>query len=174
MIHLRALRFDRRPVAAPTRSDQRSAAGRHSRRNIARSTGLGCAAAIAAVGLAGCASDVAASDIEETITSRYAEMQTPVREVSCPEDLSAEVGATLICEISFLGQTPGGFEYDRIRVEVSSTENNTVYYDLVLLGVGQPDDVPADGQNVEPNETQDDAPADDPSEAPTEDPTEGG
>lgn len=139
-------------------------------RRIVLAGGVGLATVTA---LSGCASDVSADELEDTIIAQYAEINTPVDSVDCPEDLPAEVGATLICQISFVGPTPGGYDYDRIRVEVDETDSNSVYYSLVLIAVGQPDDSPADGQPVDPDSPDVSPEIDDQTDGPTENGTNG-
>lgn len=128
---------------------------------------------MAALGLAGCgASDVPADELEDSIRAYYTERQMPLETIDCPEDLAADEDTTLICQISFSYSSPGGFEYDRVRVEVNRVDNQSVYYDMILLAVGEPDDSPADGQQVVPDD-QGDSPTEDQTDEPTGEPSEG-
>lgn len=133
-----------------------------------RTLGITVGAAVAALALSGCSNEVPIEELEQSIRAEYAALNTPLNEIDCPEALPADEGAVLICQVSFIGPTPGGHDYDRVRVSVVEVTRETVHYDLALLGVGLPDDAPVDGEDTEaPTESPDTG---DVTDAPTESP----
>lgn len=79
--------------------------------------------------LAGCGmlgpSAVPADEVETQISDKLTEMvgQTP-EEISCPEDLPAEEGAEMTCEISDSGESID------VTVTVTSVEDDNVNFDI--------------------------------------------
>lgn len=95
---------------------------------------LGAGAAVLALLVGGCSKEVAADDLEATITEEAEAMGLTVSSVDCPQGLPAEVGATLTCEVQMTG--PGG-TYDRYELEVTGVEGNEVQYTLMPLLEGE-------------------------------------
>jgi hypothetical protein len=83
----------------------------------------GAALAMAA-GLAGCASTVEQADVEASIKTKVDEQIVGAGPVTCPEDLAAEVGATLRCEFAVDGQP-----VDAIAT-VTSVDGSTANYSI--------------------------------------------
>lgn len=75
-------------------------------------------------GLSGCSSTVAQADVETSVKTQIDEAIAGAGPVTCPDDLAAEVGATLRCEFSVEGQP-----VDAIAT-VTSIEGSTVNYDI--------------------------------------------
>lgn len=89
----------------------------------------GLAALAATVTLGACgASTVSADDVEKQITSKLqgSDGSTP-DSAECPEELDAEVGATLTCSV-----TAGEEEFE-VEVEVTKVEDGTANFDITVL-----------------------------------------
>lgn len=88
-------------------------------------------AALAAVlTLSSCgASALSAADVEKQITSQLkgSDGSTP-DSAKCPDELDAEVGATMTCTA-----TAGGDEFD-VEVKVTKVEDGTASFDLAVVG----------------------------------------
>lgn len=100
-------------------------------KRAAIAVGLG---AIALSLLAACgASAVSADEVEEKVTSALTEQvgQAP-DDVTCPEELPAEEGAEMTCELTAGGDTLG------VTVTVKSVEGGTVNFDIAV------DEMPAE------------------------------
>lgn len=75
-------------------------------------------------GLAGCSSTVAQADVEASVKEKVDEAVTGAGPVTCPDDLAAEVGATLRCEVTVDGQPVD------VVASVTSIEGDVVNYDI--------------------------------------------
>jgi hypothetical protein len=84
------------------------------------------AAPILALGLAGCSSSLAANDVEEGAEDALEEQIGARPDISCPEDLEAEVGAETRCTLT-AGDDPT--EYG-VTVTVTSVEDDTANFDV--------------------------------------------
>ncbi len=82
---------------------------------------------LATPALAGCSASVPADEIAQQISDEVARQveQTP-DDVTCPEDLPAEVDAEMTCEL-----TDGDNVYD-VAVTVTSVDGSDVLFDLVV------------------------------------------
>ena len=92
----------------------------------------------AIVGLAsGCAREVSAGDIEDSIREQAQTQGFPLESVDCPEGLPPEPGATIICEVVITGEVeivPGQPEVvDRFRVEVRGVDGGQARYSMTPL-----------------------------------------
>lgn len=92
--------------------------------------------AVVALLMSGCSKEVSAEDLEARITDEAEGLGLTVASVDCPGGLSAEVGATLTCEVEMTG--PAG-TYDRYQLEVTEVDGDTVTYVLAPL---QPEENP--------------------------------
>lgn len=93
-----------------------------------RTSALAALVLVAGATLAGCSSAVAAADVEDQISGQYEkQIGTPPDDVSCPEDLPAEKGAEMTCQLT----DPDG-EYD-VKVTVTSVEGGTANFDIEVL-----------------------------------------
>ncbi|MGY5764836.1 DUF4333 domain-containing protein [Brachybacterium sp. DNPG3] len=82
-------------------------------------------AAMGALALTACSSSVSASDVEEQISTQYeAQVGTAPDEVSCDEDLPAEVDAQITCSMTVEGQEVP------LTVTVTSVEDGTASFDI--------------------------------------------
>ena len=98
---------------------------RSSAARVAIALGIGAAALPL---LAGCgAGSVPADEVEEKVSAALAEQvgQTP-DEISCPEDLPAEVGAEMKCELTAGTDTLG------VTVTVTSVDGSDVEFDIAV------------------------------------------
>ena len=91
-------------------------------------------AALAATALAlgaaltACSSAVAQSEVEESITTQLTAADGSHPEsASCPDDLEAEVDATMTCDVS---DVDGDF---KVKVTVTSVDGDEVEYDIEPL-----------------------------------------
>lgn len=93
-----------------------------------RTSALAALVLVAGATLAGCSSAVPQADVEDQISSQYEkQIGTPPDDVSCPEDLNAEKGATMTCQL-----TDSDGEYD-VKVTVTSVEGDTANFDIEVL-----------------------------------------
>jgi hypothetical protein len=72
--------------------------------------------------LAGCAQTVPESGVEDRTRELLAEMHEDVGDVDCPEDLEADVGATMECSADIGGVERG------VTVEVTEVEDDTAQW----------------------------------------------
>jgi hypothetical protein len=79
-----------------------------------------------AVGLAACSSSLAADDVAEGAEDALEPEVGARPDVSCPDDLEAEVGAQTRCTVR-LGDDPQ--EYG-VTVTVTSVEDETAHFDV--------------------------------------------
>jgi Domain of unknown function (DUF4333) len=97
-------------------------------KSVARALLIPCALAGLLIGTAGCASGpktVSKSDVESQISQKMTDSAGNKPEsVSCPDDLTATVGATLRCTLVDAGQTYG------VNVTVTSVEGSDVKFDI--------------------------------------------
>lgn len=85
---------------------------------------LGAVAALC-FGLTGCAGAVAAENVEREIDNLVQRLGgAPADKVDCPDDLPAEVGASVRCSFTAQGATYG------VTVTVTSIEGDTANYDI--------------------------------------------
>jgi hypothetical protein len=99
-------------------------------------TGYAVSLVALAVLLGGCSREVAADDIEASITEQVEQQGLVVQSVDCPAGLPPEVGATVVCDVELTGVDETGAEVDRFRVEVVEVEGDEVRYTLEPLAVG--------------------------------------
>lgn len=91
-------------------------------RRLAIRAGIATAALIA---LSACGADVVdQQDVEQQISEKFGSEFDQVGDVSCPEDLAAEVDATVTCVMTGDGQ-----EYD-VDVTVTSIDGDKVLFDM--------------------------------------------
>lgn len=76
--------------------------------------------------LAGCSSSVAAADVADQVSSELGKQSGEAPDITCPEDLPAEEGAELTCEL-----TDGEKAYD-VAVTVTSVDGSEVQFDILL------------------------------------------
>ncbi|WP_300016922.1 DUF4333 domain-containing protein [Pseudonocardia sp.] len=81
-------------------------------------------AVLAVAGLAGCSSTVDQADVETSIKSAVDQSIPGAGPVTCPDDLAAEVGASLRCEFVVEGQP-----VDAVAT-ITSIEGDTANYDI--------------------------------------------
>lgn len=83
-------------------------------------------------------SSLSASEVEEQATAALAESQgVPLEEMpplECPSDLSAEVGASIVCVI---GDPAQGNTYD-VTITVETVEGEDVGFDIQVAGTPRP------------------------------------
>jgi hypothetical protein len=93
-------------------------------------------------GLAGCSSTVPKEDVASAIGGQLTAQGTPAGQVTCPEDLNAEVGETVRCEFTVDGQPVDAvakvtsIEGDRANFDIT-TEARPVAKDLLSQKVGE-------------------------------------
>ncbi|GAB2762353.1 hypothetical protein GCM10027020_13230 [Nocardioides salsibiostraticola] len=92
-----------------------------------RRTPVLIALALSVSALSGCSSSVTADDVAEQVSSELEKQigQAP-DDVTCPEDLPAEVDAEVTCEL-----TDGENVYD-VAVVVTSVDGSDVLFDLTV------------------------------------------
>jgi len=84
-------------------------------------------AVLLVLGLAACGTDaVARDDLESQAAAALEEQIGAAPEVSCPEDLPAEVGATTEC----VATAPGSDEEVRLEITVTSVDGDEVQFDI--------------------------------------------
>jgi len=101
-------------------------------------------AALLAVGAGGCATerDLDRGDVADTIATQMQARGVPAEDVSCPEDLPAQVGRSIRCEFVVEGQpvdavaTVGAVEGETVRYDIR-TEARPIEEDLLEERVGQ-------------------------------------
>lgn len=86
-----------------------------------------CTAAAVVLGLSACSGSVSKDDVTKTVSAKLAEQKIVATDVTCPEDLKGEVGATTRC--SFV--TDDGQPVD-VVAKVTSIDGSTAMYDLNL------------------------------------------
>jgi hypothetical protein len=92
---------------------------------IGRTSGTLAAAGGLLLGLSACSSVVTGDDVQAQITSTVQEqLGAPANSVDCPEDLKAEVGATLQCNVVLPDRT-----FD-VVAKVTSVEGSNVKFDI--------------------------------------------
>lgn len=91
---------------------------------IAKRFGVVVAAAAAVIGMSACQKSVQQSDVEEGIEEQVKTRDPNVSGVSCPDDLKAEVGATMECDVE------GSDQFKKVKVEVKSVDGDEVRYDI--------------------------------------------
>lgn len=90
-----------------------------------RSIGVAAALVGLCLALAGCSSTVDAADVESQISEQLeAQLGEAPDSVDCPEDLPAEEGAEIRCELTVAEETLG------VTVTVTSVEDDTVNFDI--------------------------------------------
>lgn len=71
---------------------------------------------------------VAKADVEKQITTQLtAQVGKAPDSVTCPSDLTAEVGATLVCTLTSAGST------DNVNVKVTSVTGGTAKFDIEVV-----------------------------------------
>jgi uncharacterized protein DUF4333 len=99
---------------------------------------LGLAVALGAA-LAGCSTQVTQDDVESAIDEQLRTQGVTAKEVSCPDDLDAEVGATVRCEFTVEGGAPIGAD-----AKVTSLQGEQVNFDIAWAApLVSPQDVAA-------------------------------
>jgi Domain of unknown function (DUF4333) len=84
---------------------------------------IGVAAAL--VGLTGCSKSVSTADLERTVAEGLEKSTgSKVEKLECPDELKAEVGATVNCTL-----TDKGKRYN-VKVTVNKVEGGTANYDF--------------------------------------------
>ncbi len=82
-------------------------------------------ASAAALALTGCGSSVDSAEVEDQISSALEDqIGAAPDDVSCPDDLDAEVGSKTRCELTADGTTYG------VSVEVTSVEGDVAQFDI--------------------------------------------
>lgn len=93
-----------------------------------RRSALAAIAIVASATLAGCSSAVAQADVEDQISQQFEKQVGEAPEdVSCPEDLTAEKGEEMTCQV-----TAEGTEFD-VLVTVTSVEGDTANFDIEVV-----------------------------------------
>lgn len=92
-----------------------------------RRTPVLIALALSVSALSGCSSSVPADDLAEQVSAQLESQvgQTP-DDVMCPEDLAAEVGAEVTCEL-----TDGEDVYD-VALVVTEVDDSDVLFDITV------------------------------------------
>lgn len=93
-------------------------------RSLGRPAAIAAAAVALVLGLAGCTSTVAKDDVASSIKTKLDEQKVGAGAVTCPADLTAEVGQSVRCEFQVEGQP-----VDAIAT-VKSVDGNTANYDI--------------------------------------------
>lgn len=100
--------------------------------------------AVTAVLATGCSrGEVSAGDLQESVRTGLEQQGVELRSVSCPSGISAQLDATVICEVELWDEDAFGEPVDRVRVEVIAVDGQQVRYRLTPLAVGVADDAPA-------------------------------
>lgn len=107
----------------------------------ARTAGSAVVAA-AAVLLAGCAGDVRASQVEDSIRDAMERQGVTLESVDCPAGVPPRVHATITCAVDIDGTDAFGVAVDRIKVVVTAVDGSQVRYRLEPIAEGYelPDD----------------------------------
>jgi hypothetical protein len=127
---------------------------RSTSRSRRRAAPAGALAAL--VLLAGCAQEVGASEVEQSIREAMGGQQVMIDSVECPSGLPAEEGAVIICPVTVFGVDDAGDPIDRIRVRVTAVEGTEVRYRLEPLAEGVPDDAEPEDGPLDDTDTTDD------------------
>jgi hypothetical protein len=85
---------------------------------------LGLTAAVG-VALAGCSASVPQQDVASTINTKLTELGISLTGQTCPDDLPAEVGKSLRCEITVEGKVVG------VIATVTSVQGDQAQFDIV-------------------------------------------
>lgn len=93
---------------------------------MGRAVGACAAAALLTAGLAGCAEHVPKDDVAKTIKTELDRKGPGIGEVTCPQDLDANIGATIRCSF-----TDGEQPADAIAT-VSAIEGDTAKYAITI------------------------------------------
>jgi hypothetical protein len=92
---------------------------------IAKTVATLAAAGGLLLGLSACSSVVSSSDVQTKVSDAvYSQTQARPDSVSCPDDLKAEVGATLTCNVVFPDE-----RFD-VVAKVTSVDGSTVNFDI--------------------------------------------
>lgn len=93
-------------------------------RSLGRTAAVAVTAATLALGVAGCSSTVAKDDVAASIKTKLDEQKVGAGAVTCPADLTAEVGQSVRCEFQVDGQP-----VDAVAT-VRSVDGSTANYDI--------------------------------------------
>ncbi len=96
---------------------------------IVRRPLVALAVAVVIVACSSAGGAVAREEVEQEAAAQLAaEVDQPEPDISCPEDLEAEVGATMDCELSVEGDD----EVFPVRIEVTAVDGDDVQFDAVV------------------------------------------
>lgn len=93
--------------------------------SLRRIVAVWCAGGLSIAVLAGCSKTVDKGDVADQISTQLSsQVGTTPDSVSCPDDLKAEVGATMTCTL-----TADGTDYE-VGVNVTSVDGDNVAFDI--------------------------------------------
>lgn len=93
---------------------------------VGRAVAAATATAALAVGLTSCSLTVDKDEVARTVQDKLKESLADVGPVTCPEDLPAEIGKSVVCTFD-----SGGLA-NEATATVSSVQGDTAYYDVVV------------------------------------------